>query len=165
MLPNATITVTDFASPDLATALGLPPSGSAPEAVDEWAAAVAQAVVLAKLHSASGPGTVRFASTATGGEIVLKAGKIAVAQPIESARVAKNKADRVAADRAKARKVIQAVPSIVKAAVVNTAAKATTAVAKGISNVVGTKSAAPLNAANRPPQTATPATPQAPARR
>lgn len=162
MIPSATITVQDFAAVDLAAELGAAPAGSSPEAVDQWAAGVAQAAALAKAHKLTGPGTVTFEATGPAGTVLVKARSAAIAQPLETARVAETQAARLAADRAKARKVVHAVPSIVKAAATS-AVKAAAVVVKGVSTVVGVKPApaAPLNAANRPSQSP----PQNPVRR
>ncbi len=157
MLPTATITVSDFASPDLATALGLPPAGSSPDVIDQWAAAVAQVSELAKTYKMTGPGVVVFESKGKDGEVHLKAGKIVLAQPLETARVAQSQAARAAAARANARKVVRAVPSIAKAAMSGAVAAGAAAVVKGVSTVVGAAArpkpaaAPPMNAANRPP--------------
>lgn len=163
MIPQATITVSDFASADLVSELGGPPPGSSPDAIDQWAAGVAQAAELAKAHKLRGPGTVTFEPTGAAGSVTLKNHDSSIGQPIETARVAETQAVRLAADRAKARKVVHAVPSVAKT-VAGAARAAAGAVAKGVSTVVGGQRPAPgLNAANRPQGSPNP--PQNPIRR
>lgn len=175
MIPTATITVADFAADNLAALLGPPPAGSSLEAADQWAAGVAQAAIMAKNHNITGPGTVRFEATGPAGTVVIRTAKMSVAQPIETERVRATAAARGAAERARARKVVQTAPSIAKT--VGQAVKTAAAVVQSVSKVVGaaaagkaavtkptavqpTTATAALNAANRPgPSSAQPTTP------